>query len=201
MVLVTLFLMSWAGQFWTGLLSHNEDLTRHRARPVSALEYLSSGHFLESTFENWESEFLQMAVFVWLTAKLYQRGSAESSPLPDERPKKRNPPKRYFKDAPLVRALYENSLSLALLSLFFISFIGHLYGGWKEENLKRALTQDAPVSLNEFVISSDFWFQSFQNWQSEFLSIGVVVVLTIFLRQKGSAQSKEVDDPHWKTKE
>ena len=200
-ILVALFLASWTGQFIAGMAAHNEELAQHNRPQVAAGEYIRSGHFLESTFENWESEFLQMAVFVLLTVAVYQKGSSESKPLPGESQKEEKFPRRYFKDRPLLRKLYENSLSVALILLFLISFAGHLYGGWKEENLKRAIATNPqpPASLAEFLRSADFWFQSFQNWQSEFLSIAVLVVLTIFLRQKDSAQSKPVDAPHWRT--
>jgi hypothetical protein len=161
-------------------------------------EYAQSGHFIEATFENWESEFLQMGLYVVLTAALYQKGSAESNPLPEDPQRKQKFPKRYFVGRPVLRRLYENSLSLALFTLFLFSFALHLYGGWREENLRRAISplHSAPQSLLEFFGSSDFWFQSFQNWQSEFLSVAAIVYLSIYLRQKGSSQSKPVDAPH-----
>lgn len=201
-VLMLLFLGTWSGQFWTGLASHNEERVEHRLPEITARQYLTSGHFIESTFENWESEFLQMALFVWLTAKLYQRGSAESNPLPDEKTGKKKSPIRHFKNRPFLRKLYENSLGLALFTIFMISFLLHLYGGWKEQNLKiqMAPSPQPEMSIAAFLWSADFWFQSFQNWQSEFLSVASIVVLTIFLRQKDSAQSKEMDAPHLETK-
>ncbi len=201
-VMFVLFFFTWAGQTYTGLKTLNEDLQLHGKKAVSISEYLHSGHFWESTFENWESEFLQMALFVILTSFLFQKGSSESNPLPEEKQSQKKYPRRYFVGRPLLRKLYENSLSLVLFLLFFISFIGHLIGGWKEENMKRMMAPFpmAPESLVDFFTSSEFWFQSLQNWQSEFLSVGMIVVLSIFLRQKGSSQSKDVDAPHSETK-
>jgi hypothetical protein len=205
LALSALFIASICGQFITGYQSHNDELEKHRQPPLSMRAYTTSGHFIEATFENWESEFLQMGLYVVLTAALYQRGSAESNPLPDElkdEPKDEEKfPKRYFKHNRFARRLYENSLSLVLFVLFAMSFGLHLYGGWREENLKRMISPEhaPPQSLAAFLGSSDFWFQSFQNWQSEFLSVAALVWLSIYLRQKGSAQSKPVDAPHHKT--
>lgn len=196
-----LFLFSWAGQLLTGWMTYNDELRDHGQTLLTLLQYVRSGHFLESTMENWESEFLQMMIFVVLSAYLYQRGSAESNPLPDEKQPKQKFRRRYFVHHPLLRKLYENSLSLALLVLFLVSFLGHWYGGWITENEERLMApnRQPPVSGAEFLFSAKFWFQSFQNWQSEFLSIGVITFLSVYLRQKNSAQSKEVDSPHLRT--
>ncbi|MBX3021917.1 MAG: hypothetical protein KF799_09600 [Bdellovibrionales bacterium] len=199
LAMMALFVVSWIGQMWTGWNAHNEGLRQHHATLLTFWQYLQSGDFIESTFENWESEFLQMMIFVVLSAYLYQRGSAESNPLPDEEHSQPHYAKLYFAQQRLLRRVYENSLSLALLLLFTLSFMGHAYGGWLAENAQRRLTDDSPQSLWQFVSGSDFWFQSFQNWQSEFLSIAVITYLSIFLRQKGSAQSKQVDAPHSRT--
>src|SRR4030095_15402241 len=157
---------------------------------VSYSDYLRTGDFLEATMENWESEFLQMACYVLLTAFLYQRGSAESKD-PDE-----------VDEIPSSRHSwwYENSLVLALLGLFIMSFALHAIGGaraYNEEQLARGI--DARLSSLDYLVTSRFWFESFQNWQSEFLSVWVMIVLSIFLRQKGSPESKPVDSPHRQT--
>jgi len=204
LALSALFLASITGQFFTGLKSHNDDLKQHKQPELTATEYATSGHFIEATFENWESEFLQMGLYVVLTATLYERGSAESNPLPDEpqtEDDEKKFPKRYFVNHPIARHIYENSLSAALFLLFALSFSLHLYGGWREENLKRMISPEhaPPQSIGAFLGSSDFWFQSFQNWQSEFLSVAAIVYLSVYLRQKGSSQSKPVDAPHLQT--
>lgn len=201
LVLFLIFVLCWIGQCFTGYASYNDDLRMHGQSEITYSQYFNSGHFIESTFENWESEFLQMALYVVLTACLYQKGSSESNPLPEENKPEPYYPKRYFKNSPMLRWLYERSLTLALTFLFLISFVGHLFGGWKEGNLERAIAPAhlPPITFWEFTFSSEFWFQSFQNWQSEFLSVGMIVLLSVYLRQKGSAQSKPVDMPHHQT--
>jgi hypothetical protein len=201
--LLSLFVIFWIGQFCFGFHAYNDELQSHRWPAVSESEYLSSGHFWESTFENWESEFLQMALYVILTTFLYQKGSSESNPLPEEKEDKKVYRKKYFAKRFWLRKIYENSLSLALGVLFLISFFGHLESGLRHENLNRAMAPVAlpPLEMKDFLGDPEFWFQSMQNWQSEFLSVGVIVILSIFLRQKDSSQSKEVDAPHFKTEE
>jgi hypothetical protein len=97
--------------------------------------------------------------------------------------------------------VYENSLSIALFLLFALSWFLHLYGSLKDENEQLILKGKAPETLSAYMGDSRFWFESFQNWQSEFLSVFAIVVLSIFLRQKGSPQSKPVDDSDAKTGE
>lgn len=199
-VTLGLFLVFWAAQALTGFQVHNSDLEEHGRAALSFGQYLGTGHFWEATGENWESEFLQMAAFVLLTARLYQRGSAESNPLPDEEqlPQQRpdGPVPGPVRRGGWAAQLYGHSLSLTLLTLFAVSFVIHLLGGAAEHNLEEALHGAPPISVLEFLGSADFWQQSFQNWQSEFLSVGAMVVLTIFLRERGSAESKEVEVPH-----
>jgi hypothetical protein len=194
-----LFAGSFLGQAITGLYSYNDELKKLGGAPTDFASYLHSGHFIEATFENWESEFLQMAIFVVLSAFLYQKGSAESNPPPEENAPPAPRLRRYFKGHSVWRKLYENSLSLALFGLFLLSFVAHLYGGLAKENVERRLAGQTPATVGEFFTGADFWFQSFQNWQSEFLSIGAITFLSIYLRQKDSAQSKPVDAPHSKT--
>ena len=189
-VLVALFAVFFVGQVITGRIEHNEQQAREGLPQVSYSEYLQSGDFLEATMENWESEFLQMACYVLLTAFLYQRGSAESKD-PDE--VEVTPSSRHS-------WWYENSLALALVGLFIMSFALHAIGGsraYNEEELARGI--DARLSPFDYLVTSRFWFESFQNWQSEFLSVWVMIVLSIFLRQKGSPESKPVDSPHRQT--
>lgn len=200
----TLFFFSFVGQYLTGIAQYNEDRETHRMPPVGYVEYLTEGHFIEATFENWESEFLQMGMYVVLTVFLYQKGSSESKD-PDKLERVDIIPEKSLLDkdtpAPVLRGgwrlkLYENSLSIALFSLFAASFALHAYGGAKEYSIEQLTHGEPPVSMLEFMQTSQFWFESFQNWQSEFLSIGAMVVLSIFLRQKGSPESKPVDSPH-----
>lgn len=198
------------GQISTGYRVYNDDRKDHGQPAISYVEYLGSSHFLEATMENWESEFLQMFIFVFLTAFLYQKGSAESKDPDKEEAVDKGPKKsRNKKDVPwpvrkggLILKLYENSLGLALMLLFLASFLLHAKGGAGEYNLDQSWHSGGErVSMLGYMATTRFWFESFQNWQSEFLSIGLMVVLTIWLRQKGSPESKPVDSPHHETGE
>jgi len=180
---------------------YNEELSEGSQPAVGFMAYLGSGHFGEAVFENWESEFLQMGFFVVLTAYLVQLGSAESKktdePQHDDTVTKDSP--EPVKRGGLWRLAYEYSLPIVLFGLFLLSFVSHVFTGAAEYNKEQELAGQPPVSVGEFLFSSDFWFQSMQNWQSEFLAVGTLVVLTIFLRQKGSPQSKPVTAPHSQT--
>jgi hypothetical protein len=200
LVAVTLFVLSLAGQILTGRAAYNADQREHGEPPIGVAEYLTTGAFVEATAENWESEFLQMAIFVVLTAMLYQRGSSESKGIEepeavDQRPEEA----RGDPDAPwpvrrggLPLALYKHSLSLTLFTLFAVSFVLHAAGGAAEYSEEQRQHGGAPVSTLGYLATSRFWFESFQNWQSEFLSVAVLVLLSIWLREQGSPQSKPV---------
>lgn len=192
------FLIFLIGQTTAGFHTYNDDRRDHQRPEVPLGAYLRSGHFIEATFENWESEFLQMGSYVLFTVWLRQRGSPESKPLegePDVDAEPADPKKRRG----LTRKLYENSLTLALFGLFLASFGLHAWGGVRNYNEAQAMHGAKAIGFFAFLGTSAFWFQSFQNWQSEFLSVGVLVVLSIFLRQKGSPESKPVDAPNDQT--
>ena len=202
LVLGVLFLGTYlGGQLLTGWQVHNEERAEHGEPALPLPAYLASAHFLETTAENWESEFLQMFVYVCITAFLFQKGSAESND-PDE-------PREDIHVAPdspwpvrkggLWLKLYSHSLSLSLALLFLISFWLHACGSVRLENEERARLGQAPLSLTEHLAGAKFWFESFQNWQSEFLAIASMVILTIFLREKNSPESKLVGAPHHET--
>jgi hypothetical protein len=205
--LFALFLGSFVGQIGTGLRVHNDELVAHGQGALSLGAYLSSGHFIEATFENWESEFLQMALFVLLTVKLRQKGSSESKKLDEHEEVDDDPAEK--KDDPrapwpvrrggLWLRIYQHSLTLALASLFVACFVLHGVGGFRAENAQNAAEGLPLVTCGEFFASSQFWFQSFQNWQSEFVSVLAVVLLSVVLRQRGSSQSKPVAAPHAQT--
>lgn len=200
-----LFLFSLVGQTVTGLQQHNEETQEMGGKAITLKAYLSSGHFLQSTFENWESEFLQMALFVWFSIYLYQKGSAESKD-PDLKETVDEEPNSNKKDAPwpvkkggIWLAIYQHSLCYALGFLFLFSFLLHWYGSLKGYNEEQSLKGKPLESAFQYLSNSRFWFESFQNWESEFLSIFAIIVLSIFLRAKGSAQSKPVDSPDSET--
>jgi len=199
------FLVIWlGGQTWAGHRAYNEEQRSHGERTISFADYLTTAHFGEATFENWESEFLQMGAYVVLTVHLTQKGSAESKApgsddAVDEDPEKH----RDDPDAPwpvrrggLVLKLYSNSLSIAFFALFAMSFVLHAATGAREFNNEQLAHGEQTVSGFGFLTRSEFWFQSLQNWQSEFLAVGALVVLTIFLRQQGSPESKPVHARH-----
>jgi hypothetical protein len=204
LTLAVLFLTTMVGQTLTGHRVFNEDAREHGEAPVTLAAYLTSGHFYEATAENWESEFLQMAFYVLLTVFLYQRGSSESKKIGEKEAVDRDP--RLSRDKPgapwpvrrggWVLRLYENSLSLAFLALFIGSFALHALGGAAAYNQDAAAHGEPQLSTLAFVGSAQFWFESFQNWQSEFLSLVAMVILSIYLRQRGSPESKPVDAAH-----
>lgn len=203
-VFLILFILSLIGQSLTGLKEYNKHRKEDGLSEVSLTAYLHSGHFFQATFENWESEFLQMALFVLLTIPLYQKGSSESKKLEVEKvdrepsAKKKNAPWPVNKGG-LILKIYENSLSLALVVLFLLSFALHFYGSIRDENEQLQLKGLPSQHIGSYIIDSRIWFESFQNWQSEFLSVFTIVVLSIYLRQKGSPQSKPVDAAHDET--
>ena len=206
-VLLSLFLLFWVGQSAAGHREYNSDQQEHNQPQVGYLSYLASAHFWEATAENWESEFFQMFGYVMLTAFLFQKGSSESKKPDEPEPVDRDPRNRKRKNAPwpvrrggFVLKLYENSLSLAFLLFFLISIAMHAVAGasvYNEEQVEHG--QPEQLSVLQYAGTSRFWFESFQNWQSEFLAIAAMVILSIFLRQRGSPESKPVDSPHDQT--
>lgn len=200
-----LFLVTLFGQASTGLTEHNNEIVELGGREITMSEYIFSGHFLQSTFENWESEFFQMALFVFLTIFLYQKGSSESKDPEEEEPVEREPnPKK--KDAPWpvkqggwILGVYKHSLTISLFLLFILSFCMHWFGSLKNFNEEELLKGKPTETAVEYLGNNRLWFESFQNWQSEFLSVFAIVVLSIFLRQQGSSQSKPVDEANSKT--
>jgi hypothetical protein len=208
-VMFAIFLIAVVAQTFVGQGQYNQDQQDHNQPSIGYLEYLRSDHFLEALMENWESEFLQMFAYIVLTSFLFQKGSAESKDPdkpeavdrdPRESPHKEKAPWPVRKGGFLL-LLYEHSLSLTFLLLFLFSFWLHAVGGAGEYSQEQVEHGAPPVSTLAYLATSRFWFESFQNWQSEFLAIGLMVVLSIFLRERGSPESKPVDSPHNKTGE
>ncbi|HEX9980995.1 MAG TPA: DUF6766 family protein [Flavobacterium sp.] len=202
-----LFIGAMIGQVVFGFKEHNDEMLDEGGRLLTLGEYLTSGHFIQATFENWESEFLQMALFVWLTIYLRQKGSSESKHLDRKEDVDRKPSAKK-KDAPWavrqggwILKLYSNSLTIALVVMFVISFVLHFYGSLNDENLSSTLKGKPLQTASDYLASPRFWFESFQNWQSEFLSVFAIITMSIYLRQKGSPQSKPVDASHDETGE
>ena len=208
LVLLGFFLLFLIGHSVAGQRYYNNEQASHGQPAVTYAEFVKSGEFVETVFENWESEFLQMGSFVLLTIFLRQKGSAESKKLLGEEENDRKPrSKSKAADAPgpvrrggLTLKLYESSLSIALIVLFLLTFWLHAAGGAAAtcEDNKVHGEADCP-STSQYISTSKFWYESFQNWQSEFLAVFSIVVLSIFLRQKGSPESKPVNSPHYQT--
>jgi hypothetical protein len=201
LVFLLLTLGSLVGHGISGWRHENQERTQEGRAAISLPAYVGTGEFLSTLFENWESEFLQMGMFVLLTVHLRQKGSSESRPLDPKDEEPDEPVPRSQQPWPVqrggwVRRLYEHSLSLALFGLFLLSFCAHLWASWAkyvQEQLRDGL---AAEGLWAYAANAEFWFESFQNWQSEFLSVVALCLLSIYLREKDSPQSKAVTARH-----
>jgi hypothetical protein len=190
--------------------SHAE-LNGEEPQLVSFGRYLFTSHFGQALMENWQSEYLQFSLLILATVWFLQRGSTESKELGKEGTEsdqqqmigghaQQNSPKWAKKDAGAVRLwIYSNSLLLVMGLIFFLSWFAQSVTGWSEFNANAAEHGEAPLSWLGYVGSSSFWFDTLQNWQSEFLAVGSMAVLSIYLRQRGSPESKPVGAPHTAT--
>jgi hypothetical protein len=208
-VLVLSFILLLGGQSVAGWQEYNDEREERHETPISYGAYLTSHHFWEATTENWESEFLQMGLYVVATAFLFQRGSSESKKLDEPNPQDEDPRRHSTKsDAPWpvrrggwVLKVYEYSLSIAFVLLFLGSFISHAISGCRLYNEEQIALGKPAITLGDYFTSSRFWFESLQNWQSEFLAVLSIVVLSIWFRHRGSPESKPVAAPHSETGE
>lgn len=204
--LFSLFFVSLVGLILTGHAYYNQQQADHQQATLAFGQYLVSGSFIEAVFENWESEFLQMGALVVLTIWLVQKGSADSKKLYGKNDVDTSSRYSIIRAAnwrrrtkAIGRALYANSLSIALFGLFLLSFLLHLYSGLAAANQEAIAHQQPTQGAWNYALSPQFWFESFQNWQSEFLSVAVLLVLSIYLRQRGSPESKVIGEPNDKT--
>lgn len=205
LVLLGIFLAAVCGQALTGHGVDTEERREHGLPQRSLVSYLESGAFLEALFENWESEFLEMAALILLSVFLRQRGAADSKPPGRDRKDaalERHPPPgapRAVKKGGLLLELYSSSLTLALVFLFLLSFSLHAVNGWRKQVEDERMHGQPRPRFSEYVLGPQFWFQSFQNWQSEFFGVATMGLLSIWLRQRGSPHSKPVAAPHRQT--
>ena len=206
LTLFGLFLLCALGQSVMGHRHYTAEQQPHGSPALSYLAYLRTGHFVEALAENWESEFLQMAAYILLTVGLRQRGAPESKKLDAEEPVDADPHQAAHPQAPwpvrrggLLLTLYAHSLTLALSALFALSFFLHAVGGVRRYNAEQLTHGEPPITWLQYLGSSAFWFESLQNWQSEFLALGMMLVLSIVLRQQGLPISKPVAAPHHET--
>jgi hypothetical protein len=206
-----LLLASLLGQSFAGQHQFNADALEHHAQTYDWFRYVTSSEFAGDVLENWQSEFLQFFLYITATVWLLERGSSESKSEDDiglmsdqsqlvggyARPDS----PRWARAGGLTRRLYEHSLGLAMLFCFVGSWLGQSVNGWRAYNHDQLEHHASAISWGEYWGNADFWDRSLQNWQSEFLAIGTMAVFTIYLRQRGSPESKPVGAPHTATGE
>jgi hypothetical protein len=201
-----LLLLTLVGQAYSGVAEYNNSVSVNGLPHMSIGEYVTSSQFAVDVAENWQSEYLQFLLYITLTVWLIQRGSPESKEPQDagtEDDKKQQVGRHAQPDSPRWaqvagwrRTLYSNSLSIIMGVFFFGSWGAQLVAGTSAYNSERLQNLQAPVSMGEYFVSSNFWNRTLQNWQSELLAVGSMVVFSIYLRQRGSPESKPVGAPH-----
>ena len=205
-----LFLATVVGQSFAGQHAANAERAERGEQPLSWWSYLVSPEFGGAVLENWQSEFLQFSLFVLATIWLVQKGSNESKELDqvgaesDQRQQvgghaPPNAPKAAKRGRGLVRRLYENSLVCAMSVIFVLAWAGQSVNNWRQGNEDALEHGGKAIGWLDYVVTADFWERSLQNWQSEFLAVGTMAVFTIYLRQRGSPESKPVGAPHEET--
>jgi hypothetical protein len=208
----TLFLLALGFQAMTGWQEFNNGEVAHaqllhqQADTISFGRYLTSSEFGQAVMENWQSEYLQFTLFILATVWLVQRGSPESKKLDQAglesdqdqqvgEHAQRNSP-RWAKVGGMRTFLYSHSLLLVMGGLFLGSWFAHSVTGWTEFNNQQVEHEQPELSWVGYLGSADFWQTTLQNWQSEFLAVGSMVILSVYLRQRGSPESKPVGAPH-----
>ncbi|MEA2454405.1 MAG: hypothetical protein QOI45_667 [Thermoleophilaceae bacterium] len=203
---LALFLAALMGQAFAGHAALNEDALRHGDPTMSMGRYVLSSEFGGAVLENWQSEYLQFTLFILTTVWLLQRGSPESKPLhkagrESDKDQKvgehaRADSPRWAKLAGVRRALYENSLLIVMAGIWVGSWFGQSVTGLSQYNTERLDHHQLPVSWLDYLGRADFWERTLENWQSEFLAVGSMAILAVYLRQRGSPESKPVGSPH-----
>ena len=203
---LALFLMAVVAQSVVGLHDYNEEASAHGQDELGWGRYVRSSEFGVAVLENWQSEWLQFFLFILATVWFLQEGSPESKELDkaglesDEDQKvgahadARSP--AWAAVGGLRTRLYENSLLIVFGLVFFASWFAQSVTGWNEYNNDQEAHRESTVSWATYVTRPDFWEKTLQNWQSEFLAVGTMVVFSVYLRQRGSPESKPVGAPH-----
>jgi len=183
----------------------NEEALQHDQPTIGAWRYFVSADFAEAMSENWQSEFLQFVTFILATIWLFQRGSIESKEeknlgleagaAPPEGSRAERAP-LWAKAGGLRTRLYSHSLAIVMLFFFVFSWFAQSVSQWKLYNSEQSDHQDATIGYLGFLGKPHFWEATFQNWQSEFMALATMAILTVFLRQQGSPESKPVPEPH-----
>ena len=206
---LVLFLGALTGQAIAGHADYNDQAAQHGEPGISMARYLVSSDFGGDVMENWQSEYLQFTLMILSTVWLLQRGSPESKSLDqgglesDQRQKvgayaQRNSP-RWAKVSGIRRRVYENSLVLLMGTIWLGTWFAQSLTGRVGYNSMRLDHQMSPVTWWQYVGTPDFWDRTLQNWQSEFLAVGSMAIFAVYLRQRGSPESKPVGAPHMST--
>jgi hypothetical protein len=208
-VFLALFLAAVTGQAVAGHADFNEEQVRHGDPEISLGRYVVSSDFGTAVMENWQSEYLQFTLFVLLTVWLLQRGSPESKELDkaglesdeDQKVGEHAEPSSpaWAKVEGFRRIVYENSLLLVMGSIWIGSWFAQSVTGLTQYNSERLDHHMDAVSWWSYIGRADFWEKTLQNWQSEFLAVGSMAILAVYLRQRGSPESKPVGAPHGAT--
>jgi hypothetical protein len=206
---LALFVVTLAGQSVAGQRTYNAEQLAHEGEPIAYTRYLVSSHFGEAVIENWQSEWLQFMVFTMATIWLIQKGSNESKQPgeagleSDQKQKVRGyanaKSPAWARVDGLRRRIYENSFLIVMSAIFLASWFVQSLTGWNEFNDEQQQHDEPAVAWATYLARADFWEKTLQNWQSEFLAVGTMAVFTIYLRQRGSPESKPVGAPHDET--
>ena len=208
-VFLLLFLAALCGQAIAGHADFNDVAQSHGDPTISLGRYVVSSDFGSAVMENWQSEYLQFTLFILLTVWLLQRGSPESKELDkaggesDQRQKvgpyaQQNSP-GWAKVAGIRRTLYENSLVLVMGTFWLGTWLAQSISGVAAYNAEQLDHQQDPLSWWQYIGTASFWENTLENWQSEFLAVGSMAILAVYLRQRGSPESKPVGTPHGAT--
>jgi len=202
---LAIFLLALTGQAISGHNLYNEEAAAHHEAQISFWRYLTSSSFGQAVMENWQSEYLQFALFALATVWLLQKGSPESKELDeagtesDEKQKvgshARADSPQWAKYGDLRTTIYSNSLIIVMSLIFLGSWFAQSITGMTAFNQEQVSHDDPRVSWLGYIGSSEFWESTFQNWQSEFLAVGSFAILAVYLRQRGSPESKPVGAP------
>ena len=205
------FLLALAGQALAGQADYNDQQISQGAEPVSLGESLTSSSFGVDVAENWQSEYLQFSLYAIGTVWLVQRGSPESKKPEDIGLESdadqligahaRTGSPQWARAGGWRTALYSNSLGLVMSLIFLASWAAQSVAGWAAYNADQLSQRQDPISWGEYLGAAEFWNRTLQNWQSELLAVGSFAVLAIFLRQRGSPESKRVGDEQAATSE
>jgi hypothetical protein len=189
---LTIFLLALGAQAVAGYHAFNQDQVQHSSSQISFGAYLTSSAFGQAVMENWQSEYLQFTLFIFVTIWLVQRGSPESKELGKEGLET----DREQRVRGQVSFVYSNSLVLVMLAIWIGSWFAQSITGLTQFNADRFDHHQDALSWSSYIVNAHFWEQTLQNWQSEFLAIASMAILAVYLRQRGSPESKPVGAPH-----